>query len=127
MKGEALEANICEGWLNLLNKCETAEQLLKSKNFPEILCGYVIYVRKVRVPKFEEIIGSDPKCAFYYARDVVKGRILKFEEVIGSDPEYAFYYAKEVVKGRIPEFETTIRRNEVWYNCYSKYVISTCK
>jgi len=73
---------------------ESAE---KASNFAEII--------GVRIPRLEPLIARSAKCAYDYARYVIKGRWAEAESVIAMDAECAYYYAHDVIKGRWAEAE----------------------
>ncbi len=87
---------------------------------------YAVDVIKNRWPEAEEIIKSDPICAYWYSKAVIKGRWPEAEETIKTVPLYAYAYAKDVIKCRWLEAEEIII-NSVWKDHYTHDVINQSK
>ncbi len=93
------------------------------KTDPNCAYHYAENVIKGRWPEAENIIKTNPESAFNYVREVIKGRWIEAEEVIKTDPEYACYYAQYVIKGRFPEAEEYIKTNPEYAYYYARDVI----
>jgi hypothetical protein len=76
----------------------------------------------MRPPTQHEL--TDPKAAFYYARDVIKGRWEQGEPIIATAPQWAYSYAISVIKERFELGEATIATVSVCAYWYALYVIN---
>jgi len=76
-----------------------------------------------KAPYLIRAVASDPNCAYYYARHVIKGRWPEGEKVIASVPYYAYRYALYTIKDRFPEGEKAIASDPVYAHAYARYVI----
>ena len=55
--------------------------------------------------KREKYLAKDARCAYYYARDVLKGPFPEGEEAIIRDVDYTLWYAQYVLEGPFPKGE----------------------
>ena len=76
-----------------------------------------------KAPYLIKAIASDPNCAYYYARHVIKGRFPEGEKAIASVPYYAYSYAYFISKGRWPEGEKAIVTAPYWAYLYARHII----
>jgi hypothetical protein len=56
-----------------------------------------------RDEQLEKIIITDPYCAYYYSRDIIKGRWTEAEDIISTSPYYTYLYARDIIEGKLPE------------------------
>jgi hypothetical protein len=71
----------------------------------------------------EKEIATDPKRAYWYAKDIIGGRWPEGEAAIATDPERAYLYAKDIIRGRWPEGEAAIAKHPYSAYVYAKDVI----
>lgn len=89
----------------LKRRWKPAEDYILGTDHPWSNTAVLIYARllKRRWKEGEHLILSDPRSAFYYAKDVIKGRWDLAEEIIKESPEFSYHYAKDIMKGKLPE------------------------
>jgi hypothetical protein len=61
----------------------------------------------------EDIWAKDARCAYFYARYVLKDRFEKGEDAIATDAHYAFMYATNVTRGRFEKGEDAITKSHL--------------
>lgn len=76
-----------------------------------------------RSKKLQEIIFTDPKWSFYYARYIIGGPWELGEEVISKNPSWSFSYAYEIIKGPFEKCHHIIF-NSSWKNVYINFLKS---
>jgi hypothetical protein len=82
------------------------------------------YNENKRMPELEDIISTDPRSSFFYARDLIKGPWEEGEKIIINNSLLSYYYARDVIKGPWKKGENTISKHPEW-SCY--YAIDVIK
>ena len=103
----------------------------ESKEFPVQFCvviskyisNFGLFCDDKKSNVYKQSILSNPKLAYYYARDVIKGRWLEAEPTIMKDPQSACNYAYDVIKDRWPQAEPIIMQHPQRAYEYARYVI----
>jgi hypothetical protein len=86
---------------------------------PEESYNFVVNLGLKRHKRSENIIMTDPRWSFRYARYIIEGRFLEAESVIMKDPRWAYWYAYYIIKGRWIEAEPVIMKDPYWWNMYN--------
>ena len=86
---KAREAEACSTALDELEKLGSLADVRKHSRAPEWASWYAFNVIEGRWPEAEDIIRTDPKCAYGYALEIINGRWPEAENIIRTDPHWA--------------------------------------
>ena len=105
--------------IKTLDYQQLTSDLNKVKHNPSLACDYARKIGKP-VKELEEIIATDARASFFYAKDVLKGKFKLAESTVCKSPEYAGRYTVEVLKKAFPEAEPAIAKDAFSSITYAK-------
>lgn len=103
-------------YLHTLNRWPEGENLIKTD--PRLVYEYAKNIIQGRWPEGEKTLIHNRTYAYLYVVHIISNKWHESEQARKSDPYWAYLYATYVVKGRYPAGEDIMRTNKIIYTQY---------